>query len=165
MKKRAGNGGGLLLTLAAIAMGTAGCTEQGEDGGRDDGSASAPGQAQAEASQSASEAVASMTADELLASLEGPEGPIALDVRSPEEYLAGHIDGAINVPFDQIEANLDILNEYRERGLVVYCRTGHRAGIAETTLRESGFERVWDLEGHMVSWNARELPLVVPVAD
>jgi len=45
---------------------------------------------------------------------------------------------------------------------VVYCRTGRRAGVAENVLREAGFTRVFDLEGHMTEWNQAELPVVVP---
>jgi len=109
--------------------------------------------------------VQSMTSGDLLANLESAEGPVILDVRSPEEYAEGHIPGALNIPYDQIGANLDSLAAYRDRGLVVYCRTGRRAGIAEAVLLEAGFERVWDLEGHMVSWQEQDLPLTVPPAD
>ncbi len=107
----------------------------------------------------------SMKAQDLLTRLESAEGPVVLDVRSPEEYADGHVPGAINVPYDQIGARLDSLDAYRDRGFVVYCRTGRRAGIAETVLIEAGFERVWDLEGHMVSWMEQDLPLSVTTAD
>ena len=107
----------------------------------------------------------SMKPRDLMAYLEFAERPVVLDVRSPEEYAEGHVPGAVNVPYDQIGARLDSLDAYRDRGLVVYCRTGRRAGIAETVLIEAGFERVWDLEGHMVSWKEQDLPLSVTTAD
>jgi rhodanese-related sulfurtransferase len=107
----------------------------------------------------------SMKPRDLMARLESVEGPVVLDVRSPEEYVEGHIPGAVNVPYDQIGARLDSLDAYRDRGFVIYCRTGRRAGIAETVLIEAGFERVWDLEGHMVAWKEQDLPLSVTMAD
>ena len=85
-----------------------------------------------------------------------------LDVRSPEEYAEGHIPGAINIPYDQIGAEIGSLEDYREGGLVVYCRTGRRAVVAEDVLREAGFPEIWDLEGHMVAWREAELPVAVP---
>lgn len=105
-----------------------------------------------------------VTPAELLSRLEGPDAPVILDVRSPEEYADGHIPGAINVPYDQIEARIDFLEEHREAEVVVYCRTGRRAGVAENALSEAGFEQIRDLEGHMVAWREAELPLVVPAA-
>ncbi len=107
----------------------------------------------------------SMKPLDLMAYLESDERPVVLDVRSPEEYAEGHVPGAVNVPYDQISARLDSLQAYRDRGFVVYCRTGRRAGIAETVLIEAGFERVWDLEGHMVAWREQDLPLTVTTAD
>ena len=107
----------------------------------------------------------SMKPRDLMAYLEIAERPVVLDVRSPEEYAEGHVPGAVNVPYDQIGARLDFLDAYRDRGFVVYCRTGRRAGIAETVLIEAGFEHVWDLEGHMVAWMEQGLPLTVTMAD
>ena len=99
---------------------------------------------------------------ELAGRLDGQDAPIILDVRSVEEYEAGHIPGAVNVPYDQIAASLDSLESFRAGEVVVYCRTGRRAGIAENVLREAGFTRVFDLEGHMTSWNEAGLPVAVP---
>jgi rhodanese-related sulfurtransferase len=107
----------------------------------------------------------SMTSAELVARLDDPEAPLILDVRSPKEYDEGHIPGAINIPYDQVADRSGELQEYRERGLVVYCRTGRRAGIAEQALADAGFEQVWDLEGHMVVWQEGEYPLVVPAVN
>jgi rhodanese-related sulfurtransferase len=102
---------------------------------------------------------------DLVARLESDDVPVILDVRSPEEYSAGHIPGAINVPYDQISAHLDSLGAFRGREIVVYCRSGRRAGIAETALVEAGFSGVLDLDGHMQSWAKSEHPVVVPAGD
>jgi rhodanese-related sulfurtransferase len=103
-----------------------------------------------------------MVPADLAVLLEKGSAPVLLDVRSPEEYAAGHIPGAINVPYDEIPSRLAELAEYRDVDLVVYCRTGRRAKIAESALREAGFSRVADLQGHMVDWTAGRYPISEP---
>ena len=113
------------------------------------------------ASEQAPPAIPTIAPADLLAVLDGENGPVVLDVRTPEEYAAGHIEGAINIPHDQIASRLASLDSYRDRDIVVYCRTGRRAGIVQQALRDEGFGSVQDLEGHMVYWKAHELPLTV----
>lgn len=73
-------------------------------------------------------------------------GAMLLDVRTAEEYGAGHIDGAVNVPVDQVPRRLDELGP-RERAMVVYCRSGRRSADAVAVLRRAGFANVHDLGG------------------
>lgn len=77
---------------------------------------------------------------------------VVLDVRTPEEYAAGHVPGAINVPYDQIASRLAELEASRERPIVVYCRTGRRAGIALQTLHDAGFIHLMHLTGDLPGW-------------
>ncbi len=109
--------------------------------------------------------VGTISAAALLETPDDPQSPGILDVRSQKEFDAGHIPGAILIPYDQVAQRIGELEAYRDRGLVVYCRTGRRAGIAEETLIQAGFDRVWDLEGHMVAWQAGGLPLAVPALN
>ena len=99
---------------------------------------------------------------ELAARLEAGTAPVLLDVRSPEEFAAGHIPGAINIPYDEVPARLAEIAEHRDAELVVYCRTGRRAKIAEAALREAGFRQVADLDGHMTEWTAARYPVSEP---
>lgn len=73
-------------------------------------------------------------------------GALLLDVRSAEEFRAGHIDGAVNVPVDEVTRRLDELGP-RERAVVVYCRSGRRSADAAATMRGAGFTEVHDLGG------------------
>lgn len=84
---------------------------------------------------------------------------VILDVRTPEEYAAGHVPGAINVSHDQVEARLPELSAYRSKDVVVYCRSGRRTGLALDVLKANGFERLWHLEGDMLAWQAQNRPL------
>ncbi|MDK1287111.1 rhodanese-like domain-containing protein [Pseudoalteromonas umbrosa] len=82
-----------------------------------------------------------------------------IDVRTVEEYADGHIKGAINIPYDQIEAQSFLLNELKDQTLVVYCRSGRRAQIFETALFKRGFNLL-HLEGDILGWKSQGLPLV-----
>ena len=151
------------LLSALLIAGAAGCS--GEKPGAD---AAAPGSdapAATEASEAEATATGTMTPAAVLELLDHPDAPAILDVRSAKEFDEGHIPGAILVPYDELPRRIAELEPYRERGLVVYCRTGRRAGIAEDALARAGFERVWDLEGHMVEWRRQGLPLAVPAVN
>ncbi len=77
-------------------------------------------------------------------------GAVLLDVRTPAEYAEKHIDGAVNIPVQELASRLDEVGP-RERPVVVYCRSGHRAAKAAAMLREAGFTQVHDL-GAMSRW-------------
>jgi phage shock protein E len=65
-----------------------------------------------------------------------------VDVRTPEEYAAGHVTGSLLIPVDEIEARLAEPEPHRERRIVLYCRTGRRSGIALDVLQRHGFGQV-----------------------
>jgi rhodanese-related sulfurtransferase len=76
-------------------------------------------------------------------------GATLLDVRSPAEFAAGHLDGAVHVPVDELDARLGELP--RDRPVVVYCRSGGRSARAASLLAAAGYE-VHDLGG-MANWD------------
>lgn len=75
-------------------------------------------------------------------------GPVALaqslwiDVRTAEEYKAGHLEGAINIPYDEIEQKITAVNVDKTADIQLYCRSGRRSGIALETLRSLGYSKV-----------------------
>ncbi|MGL6224271.1 MAG: rhodanese-like domain-containing protein [Steroidobacteraceae bacterium] len=81
-----------------------------------------------------------------------------LDVRSPEEFREGHVPGAVNVPYDQIAAR--IAEVPKDKDVVLYCRSGRRAGIAADVLAANGYTRLSHLEGDMTAWIAQGRPVV-----
>lgn len=88
------------------------------------------------------------------------EPVVVLDVRSEEEFNSGHIANAINIPHNEIEQRLNELSMYQDTLLVVHCRSGRRAQIAETILKQQGFSRLRHLSGDFIGWQADERPIV-----
>ena len=72
--------------------------------------------------------------------------PTLIDVRSPAEYQAGHIPGAINIPVDTLQSKVGELGD-KGQPIGLYCQSGARAGVAELTLIASGFTKVMNLRG------------------
>ncbi|HXV39533.1 MAG TPA: rhodanese-like domain-containing protein [Steroidobacteraceae bacterium] len=95
----------------------------------------------------------------------GDRSLVVLDVRTPEEFAAGHVAGARNIPHTQIVERLVELGDARERDVVVYCRSGTRSAIALEKLREAGFTRLYHLEGDWLRWSAEKLPAVMAPAQ
>ena len=94
-----------------------------------------------------------MGPDDLVARLDHVQ---VVDVRFPNEWEAGRIDGAVHIPGDDLADRADELD--RDRPVVTVCRTGERSGWAAGWLREEGFDAV-SLDGGMQAWAAAGLPL------
>ena len=79
-----------------------------------------------------------------------------VDVRTPEEFGAGSIEGAVNIDFyaDDFEAQLEQLD--KTRPLVVFCKSGGRSNKTATRCKEIGFEKVYDIEGGYNQWKAMQ---------
>jgi rhodanese-related sulfurtransferase len=82
------------------------------------------------------------TAHQLVAS-----GVKVVDVRTPAEFAGGHVPGAVNIPYDQMDAR------HAEVGpsstpVLVYCQSGRRSDIAAKTLRSKGFQTIYDLQAY-----------------
>lgn len=75
-------------------------------------------------------------------------GAIVVDVRSPEEFAAGHIEGAINIPHDKIAERAAEISADKSKEIVLYCRSGHRAGLAQATLASLGFNHLTNAGGY-----------------
>jgi rhodanese-related sulfurtransferase len=80
-----------------------------------------------------------------------------LDVRTPDEYSAGHIPGAVNIPYDQVAARLGEIPKGDE--VVLYCRSGRRAGLAAEVLAANGYKKLAHLQGDMQGWQSAGRPV------
>lgn len=82
-----------------------------------------------------------------------------IDVRTPQEYNTGYIAGARNINFydKDFKAQLESLD--KTQPVFVYCKVGGRSAQAAKQLQESGFTKIYDLEGGMLSWTRNGLPV------
>jgi len=85
---------------------------------------------------------------------------VLLDVRTVEEFESGHIRNSINIPHEILLSNIDLVSEYNDEPLVVYCRSGKRANRVIEVLKKHGFTNVVDIEGDILAWSQSNYPLV-----
>jgi len=98
-----------------------------------------------------------ISVDELRGRIERGDPPPVLDVRFPAEFAAGHIPGAVNIPFHEVPARLREIPGQESAELVVYCGHGPRAYMAGLVLRNQG-RRILYLKGHWAAWRSRVRP-------
>ncbi len=84
---------------------------------------------------------------------------LVLDVRDTGEFEAGHITNAKHVPERQLAERLKELEKYKERPLIVTCRSGTRSGVAVEILRRGGFAAAVTLRGGLGAWQQAGMPL------
>lgn len=84
---------------------------------------------------------------------------LVLDVRTADEFNAGHIKGAINIDIRQDDALSRIDQLDRKAGYLVYCRTNHRSGIAVEHMLQSGFKTVYQMMDGFPGWVTNQLPV------
>lgn len=82
-----------------------------------------------------------------------------LDVRTPNEFSEQRIEGSDNVPLDSVQHQLGELQREVEP-VVIVCRSGARASVAERQLRSAGMEDVYVLDGGVLAWDAAGLPTI-----
>lgn len=113
----------------------------------------------AQASEPTSQPTPKINQEALLKRI-GKEDPsmIILDVRAPEEFAAGHIPGAVNIPHTHLPARLSDLPDAGGKDIVLYCAVGVRAEMAAERMREQGYTRLLHLDGDMKLWEEKNRP-------
>ncbi|WP_283136647.1 rhodanese-like domain-containing protein [Rhizohabitans arisaemae] len=84
---------------------------------------------------------------------------LLVDVRTPGEFAAGHIPGAVNLPLDQVNRYPRRIAQETEGTLLLICQTGGRARQAQRTLTQEGRDGTLVLEGGMAAWTAASAPV------
>ena len=73
---------------------------------------------------------------------------IWIDVRSAEEFQAGHLEGAVNIVHTDIAAKIATVTQDKNAEIQLYCRSGRRSGLAEEELKKLGFTNVHNAGGY-----------------
>ncbi|MGD0498771.1 MAG: MBL fold metallo-hydrolase [Bryobacteraceae bacterium] len=97
---------------------------------------------------------APMVAEELA----GAEPPLVLDIRTPREWAARHIDGSVNVPLNHLQERIAEIP--RNRRVAVHCAGGYRSSIAASILHRHGITNLIEMAGGLAAWDAAKLPVV-----
>lgn len=88
------------------------------------------------------------------------EGAVLVDVRGANQFKDGHIEGARNVPADQLAADAKALERLAGKKLVLYCDNGATTNAALRTLAGAGAKDVFSLRGGLAAWKQENLPVV-----
>jgi rhodanese-related sulfurtransferase len=97
---------------------------------------------------------------ELIKQNKGNSNFVIVDVRTPEEFRDGHIEGAVNVDFRSGNFPNEIDRLDKSKTYFVYCRTGNRSYDAVALMGSLGFRSIVRLEGDITGWKSAGLPVV-----
>jgi rhodanese-related sulfurtransferase len=129
----------MTVAVAAAALALTAPTANGDGGGP-------RGEARSDSAGAAADVPAGVvdgpTARRLVAT-----GVKVVDVRTPAEFRAGHVPGAVNIPFDELAQRAGEVGP-GSAPVLLYCQTGRRSAIAAETLRQKGFTRLYDLQSY-----------------
>lgn len=98
-------------------------------------------------------------ADTLKATRLYNDDALVLDVREDREYAAGHIPRAKHIPVGKLAGRLNELEKFRNKPILVTCRSGQRSGRACRILKKAGFTTVYNQAGGILAWERANLPV------
>jgi rhodanese-related sulfurtransferase len=85
-------------------------------------------------------------------------GTVIIDVRTPEEFNSGHVQGAINIPVEYADFAQQVSTLDPNATYAIYCRTGNRSAVATAQMGSMGFMHLYDLEGGFSDLEAAGMP-------
>jgi rhodanese-related sulfurtransferase len=87
------------------------------------------------------------------------QGALVLDIRKPEEFAAGHVNGAKQLSSEKILTAGEEFKRFKEKPVVVICDSGSLASAAVRQLAQQGFTKAFTLRGGFAGWRAENLPV------
>ncbi len=87
-------------------------------------------------------------------------GSIIVDVREDKEFSSEHIKDSIHIPMGALASRISELDKYKNKNVILGCRSGSRSGRACSILKKHGFEKVHNLRGGVLAWENENLPLI-----
>lgn len=97
-------------------------------------------------------------ADTLKATRLYNDDALVLDVREDKEFAAGHIPKAKHIPLGQLSKRINELDKFKNKPVLVTCRSGQRSARACGMLKKAGFETVYNQAGGIIAWERANLP-------
>ena len=102
--------------------------------------------------------ITKLNSEDFVSQYKQNENTILIDVRTPEEFQSGHIEGAINIDFNNQNFETQIQSLDPNIQYFVYCRSGDRSGQAISVMKKYGFQNILELKGGLAS--SQNIPLV-----
>lgn len=87
------------------------------------------------------------------------ENAVVIDIRDQAEFSTGHILNAVNLSLKELQEGTRDFKKFRNRPVIISCRTGANAGKAAAILKKAGVEQVYRLKGGIAAWQNEKLPL------
>lgn len=87
------------------------------------------------------------------------EDGVVVDVCEAQEFAGGHIARALSIPLSNLAARLGEIEKYRQRPIILSCRSGNRSLKAAFMLHKHGFPKVYSLAGGIAAWQRDDLPM------
>ncbi|MFA5824934.1 MAG: rhodanese-like domain-containing protein [Gallionellaceae bacterium] len=88
------------------------------------------------------------------------QGALLLDVREPDEYSALHAPDAKLIPLGQLNSRMQEIAAYKDKPIVVMCRSGRRSAQAVSLLKDAGYSQVSNVKGGILSWESEGLEVI-----
>lgn len=85
---------------------------------------------------------------------------VVVDVREEGELKEGRLADAIHIPVGSLKSRVNELERYKEKPVIVMCRSGHRSAHACSVLHKNGFTTLYNLRGGIGAWQSANLPVV-----
>lgn len=124
----------ILIMLLVLSVVLSGCAKKSDMVEKDD------------------EIVTDVSIEEAKEIIESQEDLIILDVRTKEEFDAGHIEGAIQIPVEELKNRVSEIEEYKDEPLLVYCRSGNRSSKAVDILVDNDFTNIKHMNQGYMNW-------------
>ena len=86
-------------------------------------------------------------------------GTLVLDIREGDEFATGHLPRARHIPLSQLSKRVEEIAKFKDKPVLVTCRTGARSGAAARLLKQAGFNNVFALRGGVSAWQQASLPV------
>jgi rhodanese-related sulfurtransferase len=87
------------------------------------------------------------------------ESAVVVDVREPDEYRSGHIPNSLNIPLSSLGGRVNELEKFKDRAVLLSCRTSQRSARAASILRKHGFASAHIIGGGITAWQSENLPI------
>lgn len=87
------------------------------------------------------------------------DSSLIVDVREPNEFAEGHIEGARNIPLAKLDERVAELESHKAAPIIITCQSGTRSSAAGKKLTAQGFTQVHELKGGMFGWKDQNLPI------